>query len=118
MKREVEYYDIPLDRNFTLLALDGGVTEKELMIDYKDDIHRAIFKALEYVLSNSELDRVPCFLINEHVFDICVEDYHEHASTCLKYFSSIEEYEKCAVLVDFGKKVLNQTLDDLDINGL
>jgi hypothetical protein len=117
MKKEVRYYDVLLKAEFDILALDD-TTEEDLMLKYKDDIHRAVYKALKFSMEHNVLDRVPCFLINDNVFDICIDEYKQHVDTCLKYFLSIEEYEKCAMLNKFHDAILKKTLDDNNLDGL
>lgn len=107
MKKEVEYieyYDNDLEQNIKILKFEDNISQDKLEIIYKDELQRASFKALE-MLSTTSFEQVPCFMIQDNLFEIDRNQYEEHLLECLNYFTDIEDYELCDKLVSINEKL-------------
>ena len=96
------YYDIILKETFNIPVFDE-VTPKELREHYSDTVYRAMYEALQRLAARPDWNRVPCFQMNDILFEVDRDAYHEQLSNCLNYFTEIEEYEICADLVSLQK---------------
>jgi hypothetical protein len=98
MKDTIEYYDVILKEDFIIPVFDN-VTPEELKAKYDRDVYGAMAAALEKLAVRPDWDRIPCFQMNDVVFEIDRSGYTEHLQNCVTYYTSTEEYETCAKLM-------------------
>jgi hypothetical protein len=97
-----EYYDIILKETFDIPVFDN-VTPEDLRSEYDDTVYRAIYQALQKLAVRPDWDNVPCFQMNDVIFEVDRDDYVDQLTNCLNYFTQTEEYEICADLVRLQK---------------
>jgi hypothetical protein len=102
MKDIIEYYDVQLKETFNLPVFDY-VTPEELKAKYDRDVYGAMFCALEKLASRPDWNNIPCFQMNDVIFDIDREGYFEHLQNCVTYYTSTEEYEMCTRLMSLDE---------------
>jgi hypothetical protein len=49
-------------------------------------------------MSENNLSRVPCFAIDELIFELTPESIKENLGMCVSYYEEIEDYETCSLL--------------------
>lgn len=98
MKGTLNYFDKELKEQFIIPAFQD-VTPEILREEYDDSVYRAIYAALERLATRPDWNKIPCFLMNDVIFEIDRDEYTEHYNNCLAYFTESEEFEICAHLV-------------------
>lgn len=98
MQDKVEYFDVELNEMFILPVFDETSAEM-LKANHDDAIYRAMFASLVKLSTRPSWEHIPCFQINDTVFEIDRQGHEEHYDNCLSYFTLIEEYEICVELV-------------------
>ena len=103
------HYDEELDISFQLIE----ITEDNLIqTEFKDAddcinhilksqpelAYGSIYNGIRVMLENS-FNHVPCFSIQDLIFEIKIEEVHEKIDECLSYFETTEDYETCTELI-------------------
>ena len=63
----------------------------------EEEVYEAIIEGLDKMLA-SDLDRYPCFAVNEYVFELNRDSALDNLNRCQAYYESIEDYETCSRL--------------------
>ncbi len=98
MADTIEYYDVILEEQFTIPVFDN-VTPEELKAKYDRDVYGAMYVALDKLAARPDWNNIPCFQMNDVIFEIDRDGYEDHLQNCVIYYTSTEEYEKCAKLM-------------------
>lgn len=69
----------------------------DLRFLHRDDVYSAIKTSL-IRMSENKINRVPCFAIDELVFELTPDSIEENLGMCISYYEEIEEYETCSLL--------------------
>jgi len=69
----------------------------DLRFLHRDDVYSAIKTSLVR-MSENNLSRVPCFAIDELIFELTPESIKENLGMCVSYYEEIEDYETCSLL--------------------
>lgn len=93
-----KYYDIILEETFDIPVFDN-VTPEDLRELYDDTVYRAMYAALQKLATRPDWDNVPCFQMNDVIFEVDRYEWPSQLGNCLNYFTQSEEYEICADLV-------------------
>jgi len=74
-------------------------------VDHPDDLrflHRGdVYSAIKTGLvrmSENKLSKIPCFSIDDLIFELNLESVGENLSMCISYYEEIEDYETCSFL--------------------
>jgi hypothetical protein len=88
------------------LALEAGETMEEFLVRERGNISRAISAAVELIVKFS-VDSMPCFAIKDTdlIFNTNRAEASYSVDQCIEYFSEIEDYEKCARLLNLKSKL-------------
>lgn len=89
-----------------VLALKAGETMEEFSIRERDTISRAIAAAVELIVK-FDVETMPCFAIKDTdvIFNTNRTEAVYSVDQCIQYFSEIEDYEKCARLLNLKSKL-------------
>ena len=97
-----EYYDDELGENISIPDF-GEVDALGLSTVYREPVYRAMHEAILVLINDLDINRYPCFCMNNIIFDIDREGMKEQVQNCINFFIEVEEYEKCKVLKDYLK---------------
>ena len=88
------------------LALEAGETMEEFSIRERGNISRAIAAAVELIVK-FDVETMPCFSIKDTdvIFNTNRTEAVYSVDQCIQYFSEIEDYEKCARLLNLKSKL-------------
>ena len=101
----IEIIELEWEDKIYVIPEFSEVDADDLKLKYRDDVFSAIYSGLVYMLSDSTVERIPCFILNEVVFEIDLEGAQDHIINCIEYFTEIEEYEKCSILINLKTKL-------------
>ena len=108
MMQFIEEYHEELDVMVPIpvLALKAGETMEEFSIRERDTISRAIAAAVELIVK-FDVETMPCFAIKDTdvIFNTNRTEAVYSVDQCIQYFSEIEDYEKCARLLNLKSKL-------------
>jgi len=97
-----------LDADFEIPELDAAPyrTIQEFMEGEHVAVHAAFLSALYNGITRN-LPLVPAFAVkdSDSVVNIARDEYPRRLQECLKYFTDIEQYELCSVLIDLEKQL-------------
>jgi len=104
----IEHYDAASNQYFEIPEFDitGYKTLEDFVSSDEDSIQAALLSAVYHGVTLN-LKSAPVFAIKESdsVVTISKDDYLAKINMCIIYYSSIEEYEICATLVDLSKLI-------------
>jgi hypothetical protein len=88
------------------LALKAGETMEEFSTRERGNISRAIAAAIELIVK-FDVETMPCFAIKDTdvIFNTNRAEAVYSVDQCIQYFSEIEDYEKCARLLNLKSKL-------------
>jgi hypothetical protein len=88
------------------LAIKAGETMDEFSIRERGNISRAIAAAIELIVK-FDVETMPCFAIKDTdvIFNTNRTEAVYSVDQCIQYFSEIEDYEKCARLLNLKSKL-------------
>ena len=108
MMKFIEEYDEDSDTTFLIPEFEiTGSTDIQGYVDSNRDlVTRAIAAAIDLMVA-FEIDTVPCFAIKgtDIIFKLNRSEAVYSVDQCIQYFSEIEDYEKCAKLVNLKSKL-------------
>lgn len=95
-----KYHDDKTDIDYELphFTMNGYNSQDDFYYENNLIIYSTIFNALEFAILNN-LDVVPCFILDNFIFELSRPIFAEKLDQCLEYFKKIEYYEKCTILV-------------------
>jgi len=99
----VEYYDKHSGETFNIPIYN--VEPYELKEKHNRSVYKAICVSINLLADRPDLNTMPCFQINDVIFEIDRSSYENNLKECITYFTSTEEYEICAKLVLLGNKM-------------
>jgi hypothetical protein len=108
MMEFIQYCDETTGKEFVIPELE--MLEDEETSDFlnreRDAINRAIAVAVT-LMSELGLDIVPTFAVAniDVVFSLNRDDSHYSIDQCITYFAEIEDYEKCANLLNLKSRI-------------
>ncbi len=104
----IEQYNEELDKTLSIPELELGTDEtmEDFLSRERGNISRAIAVAIELMVE-LETSVMPCFTVKETniIFNINRSDAIYSVDQCIEYFSDIEDYEKCARLLNLKSKL-------------
>jgi hypothetical protein len=88
-----------------LVMLDNEVVE-DFLKRKRDSINHAILVAIKLMIK-LELDVVPVFAVEgvDVIFSLSRDEAKENMENYISYFTEIEEYEKCGLLLNLKTKL-------------
>ena len=88
------------------LVIKTGETMEEFSTRERDNISRAIAAAIELIVK-FDVETMPCFAIKDTdvIFNTNRAEAVYSVDQCIQYFSEIEDYEKCARLLNLKSKL-------------
>ena len=103
MGNTVEYCD-ELGETFNIPLFDD-CSPADFKIMNDDAVYRAILKSLTTLSDRKDRESIPCFQINDTIFEVDRIGHEEHLKNCIIYFTKIEEYELCTILTSLKDKL-------------
>jgi hypothetical protein len=97
MKEIMKYHDLLLNIELEIPVFID-VTPDTLKDEHNDDVYRAMLASIKLLESNPQWENVPCFMMNDLIFEIGRGEIIRHINSCIEYFLLIEEYLTCAEL--------------------
>jgi len=108
MMNFIEEYDDVLDRTFTIpeLAFEEDEDTEAFLSRNRSVISRAISVAVEFLIELGA-EEVPAFAVKDTVlvFNLNRSDAGYSIDQSITYFTEIEDYEKCAKLLNLKSKL-------------
>ena len=108
MMNFIEEYDGVLDRTFTIpeLAFEEDEDTDSFLSRNRPAISRAIAVAVEFLIE-LEAEEVPAFAVKNTVlvFNLSRSEAGYSIDQSITYFTEIEDYEKCAKLLNLKSKL-------------
>lgn len=98
----LEYFDEELGKTIEIPDF-GDVDSTGLETVYREPIFRAMYASILVLIDNGNIQRYPCFCMNDIIFDIDRNLMREQIQNCIDFFIEVEEYEKCKILKDYLK---------------
>jgi hypothetical protein len=87
-------------------ALEAGETMEEFLVRERGNISRAIAVSVELIVK-FDVETMPCFAVKDTdlIFNTNRAEAGYSVDQCIQYFSEIEDYEKCARLLNLKSKL-------------
>jgi len=100
--RNVKIEDTGISIDIPLLLMDSSEDLKSP--ENKQVVFKAIVHAA-FMMDNSNLKSVPCFIINDLQYEIDRIGIEENLNEALDYYTELEEYELCISINNLKSKL-------------
>jgi hypothetical protein len=108
MMQFIEAYIEDLDQTFIIpeFEFEPGEEIEEFIQRQRPDVIRALAVALTLLVESGH-EIIPCFAIKDTdlIFNVNREEAGYSVEQCIEYFQEVEDYEKCAKLLNLKTKL-------------
>lgn len=108
MMNFIETYHKESDETFIIpeFEFEPGEEIDDFLQRQRPDVIAAMSVALTVMIEKGK-EQVPCFAIKDTdlIFNVGIEDAEYSIDRCIEYYTEIEDYEKCAKLLNLKSKL-------------